>query len=51
MQNMAAGLAESGAVPESSAQTLTQLGRDLEELVDSALLVLHPEVRVHCYVH
>ena len=51
VQNMAAGLAESGAVPESSAQTLTQLGRDLEELADSSLLVLHLEVRVHCFFH
>ncbi|XP_037071509.1 exocyst complex component 4-like [Pollicipes pollicipes] len=51
VQNMAAALAESGAVPESSAQTLTQLGRDLEELADSSLLVLHLEVRVHCFFH
>ena len=34
---------------ENSVQTLTSLAREFEELADTCLLVLHLEVRVHCF--
>ena len=36
-------------LPENSIQTLTSLAREFEELSDTCLLVLHLEVRVHCF--
>ena len=34
---------------DNSVQTLTSLAREFEELADTCLLVLHLEVRVHCF--
>ena len=36
-------------LPENSIQTLTSLATDFDELSDTCLLVLHLEVRVHCF--
>ncbi|XP_046631029.1 exocyst complex component 4-like [Daphnia pulicaria] len=39
------------ALPESNVQTLLELAKDFEDLADTCLLVLHLEVRVHCFYH
>lgn len=39
------------SVPDSSMQTMGQLGRDLHDLADTALLTLYLEVRVLCLYH
>ena len=36
---------------ENSIQTLTSLAKEFEELADTCLLVLHLEIRVHCFYH
>lgn len=36
-------------LPDNSVQTLISLAREFEELSDTCLLVLHLEVRVHCF--
>lgn len=38
-------------MPESNIQTLVELAKDFEDLADTCLLVLHLEVRVHCFFH
>ena len=55
--SLAAGFGASNAsskignlrLSENSVQTLTSLAREFEELSDTCLLVLHLEVRVHCF--
>ena len=47
--NNASKLCSSPMLPNNSIQTLTSLARDFEELSDTCLLVLHLEVRVHCF--
>ena len=54
---LAAGFSASNAtskighlrLSDNSVQTLTSLAREFEELADTCLLVLHLEVRVHCF--
>jgi len=38
-------------LPESNIQTLLELTKEFEDLADTCLLVLHLEVRVHCFHH
>ncbi|KAL8222472.1 UNVERIFIED_CONTAM: Exocyst complex component 4 [Gekko kuhli] len=38
-------------VSEQIMQTLTELARSFQEMADRCLLVLHLEVRVHCFHH
>jgi len=39
------------ALPEANLQTLLELSKEFEDLADTCLLVLHLEVRVHCFYH
>jgi len=39
------------ALPESNVQTLLELAKEFEDTADTCLLVLHLEVRVHCFHH
>uniref|UniRef100_A0A131XK69 Exocyst complex component Sec8 n=1 Tax=Hyalomma excavatum TaxID=257692 RepID=A0A131XK69_9ACAR len=38
-------------VPDATVQTLEELARDFQEIADTCLLVLHLEVRVHCFFY
>lgn len=38
-------------MPNSNVQTLRELAKEFEDLADTCLLVLHLEVRVHCFYH
>ncbi|XP_057377768.1 exocyst complex component 4-like isoform X2 [Daphnia carinata] len=57
IQELANGITRSGAsesllaLPETNVQTLLELAKDFEDLADTCLLVLHLEVRVHCFYH
>uniref|UniRef100_A0A8C4QM51 Exocyst complex component Sec8 n=1 Tax=Eptatretus burgeri TaxID=7764 RepID=A0A8C4QM51_EPTBU len=42
---------EQATVNEQITQTLTGLARDFQEMADRCLLVLHLEVRVHCFYY
>uniref|UniRef100_A0A6M2CQN8 Exocyst complex component Sec8 n=1 Tax=Rhipicephalus microplus TaxID=6941 RepID=A0A6M2CQN8_RHIMP len=38
-------------VPDATVQTLKELAKDFQEIADTCLLVLHLEVRVHCFFY
>ncbi|XP_065289302.1 exocyst complex component 4 isoform X2 [Dermacentor albipictus] len=38
-------------VPDATVQTLEELAKDFQEIADTCLLVLHLEVRVHCFFY
>lgn len=45
------GKGQTPALPENTVQTLISLAKEFEELADICLLVLHLEVRVHCFYY
>ncbi|KAK4309465.1 hypothetical protein Pmani_018910 [Petrolisthes manimaculis] len=54
VKSTSSGLVVSGEVPpvsDASVQTLTSLAKDFEELAHTCLLVLHLEVRLHCFFY
>ncbi|KAK7083034.1 Exocyst complex component 4 [Halocaridina rubra] len=54
VKSTSAGIMASGEVPpvsDASVQTLTSLAKDFEELAHTCLLVLHLEVRLHCFFY
>nr|XP_045594627.1 exocyst complex component 4-like isoform X1 [Procambarus clarkii] len=53
-KSTSSGIMVSGEVPpvsDASVQTLTSLAKDFEELAHTCLLVLHLEVRLHCFFY
>ncbi|XP_037788643.1 exocyst complex component 4-like [Penaeus monodon] len=54
VKSSSSGILVSGEVPpvsDASVQTLTSLAKDFEELAHTCLLVLHLEVRLHCFYY
>ncbi|XP_068208979.1 exocyst complex component 4-like isoform X1 [Palaemon carinicauda] len=54
VKSTSTGIMASGEVPpvsDASVQTLTSLAKDFEELAHTCLLVLHLEVRLHCFFY
>ncbi|XP_042242487.1 exocyst complex component 4-like isoform X2 [Homarus americanus] len=54
VKSTSSGIMVSGEVPpvsDASVQTLTSLAKDFEELAHTCLLVLHLEVRLHCFFY
>ncbi|XP_071536353.1 exocyst complex component 4 isoform X2 [Panulirus ornatus] len=54
VKSTSSGIMVSGEVPpvsDASVQTLTSLAKDFEELAYTCLLVLHLEVRLHCFFY
>ncbi|XP_063877986.1 exocyst complex component 4-like [Scylla paramamosain] len=54
VKSSSSGILVSGEVPpvsDASVQTLTSLAKDFEELAHTCLLVLHLEVRLHCFFY
>ncbi|CAL4123115.1 unnamed protein product, partial [Meganyctiphanes norvegica] len=54
VKSTAGSIIVSGEIPpvsDSSVQTLTSLAKDFEELAHTCLLVLHLEVRLHCFFY